>query len=180
MVVRRQSAPPWWMPATMLVWVNIHGGFIFGLAAMGLATAVYIVQNWLVLFTALSRPMGSAGAPPALRANEGAQDARAPGSPGMNRLPGSAGVAPALCANEGAKDARAPGITEGRGARPRSRVNVARSVAMVGLTALATLVNPNGLSGALYPLSYLGNNASHSLHHRMGVAGFPSNAIPSI
>jgi hypothetical protein len=39
-------------------------------------------------------------------------------------------------------------------------VDVGRCGRVLGLAALATLLNPNGLAGALYPISYLGNNAS--------------------
>lgn len=124
MVVREQAAPPWWMPAAMILWVNLHGGFIFGLAAMGLATAALILQEWVALFVARSRrpPLPSRSDPTDL-----SDRTPYPASTPANLVPS---------------------------------VDTVRCVAVVGLTALATLVNPNGLSGALYPLSYLGNNAS--------------------
>jgi hypothetical protein len=102
MYIRKLPAPPYWMPVAMLLWVNLHGGFIFGLALVAMATAAYIVQD---RFTRRVRP----------------------------------------------------GI---EGDSQRTCVNIRQCVAVVALTALATLLNPNGLSGALYPLSYLGNNAS--------------------
>ncbi len=108
MVVQRRPAPPYWMAAAMVPWVNLHGGFIFGLALLCLGTAGYALQDLL-------RPLGA-------------------------------------------------GIEQGGGtmlARAvRSVVDLPRCFRVLVLAAVATLVNPNGLSGALYPASYLGNNAS--------------------
>jgi hypothetical protein len=42
----------------------------------------------------------------------------------------------------------------------RLHADVARCIGVVAVAALGTLINPNGLAGALYPISYLGNNAS--------------------
>lgn len=103
MMVRRRAGPPLYLPALMVLWVNLHGGFIFGLALLTIATAGYLLQD---LATS-------------------ARAARAEGDP-----------------------------MEG------GRADAGRCALVVALTALATLVNPNGLAGALYPLSYLGNNAS--------------------
>ncbi|MGH2346592.1 MAG: hypothetical protein ACRDG4_15310, partial [Chloroflexota bacterium] len=102
MVVRGLPAPSWWLPVLMVLWVNLHGGFIFGVALLAIASAGHVVQDW----------------------------------------------------------GRVSRIRDEALPHPCSRVNARRTAAVVGLTALATLVNPNGLAGALYPLSYLGNNAS--------------------
>jgi hypothetical protein len=45
----RGAAPLWLLPLTMLVWANVHGGFLAGLAAICLALALRVSQN---LFTA--------------------------------------------------------------------------------------------------------------------------------
>ncbi|MDB5057511.1 MAG: hypothetical protein JWO59_983, partial [Chloroflexi bacterium] len=105
MIVRKYPAPPLWMPLVMVVWVNLHGGFIFGLALLAIATAAYVLQDRLW----------------AVRSPE----------------PFDTG------------EVEAPRLPD-----------VRRCAVIVGLSACATLVNPNGMSGALYPLSYLGNNAS--------------------
>lgn len=103
MVVRRQAGPPLYLPALMVLWVNLHGGFIFGLALLSIATTGYLLQD---LATAVRQ---------------------------------------------------APTDRERAGA---GHADFGRCALVVALTALATLANPNGLAGALYPLSYLGNNAS--------------------
>jgi hypothetical protein len=102
MLVRGQSAPPLWLPLVMVFWVNLHGGFIFGVALVAIAVAGALIQDWF----RMSRRIDEALPP------------------------------------------RKP------------RINARRSIAVVLLTAFATLLNPNGLAGALYPFSYLGNNAS--------------------
>jgi hypothetical protein len=56
--------------------------------------------------------------------------------------------------------AGADALAERSGTPVTPGVNLRRCIVVVGLTALATLFNPNGISGALYPISYLGNNAS--------------------
>ena len=103
MVVRREAGPPLYLPALMVVWVNLHGGFIFGLALLSIATAGYLIQDLVA----------------------------------------------------SARHAAAEREPMGTG-----RADFGRCAIVVALTALATLINPNGLAGALYPLSYLGNNAS--------------------
>src|SRR5260370_40306062 len=97
------------MPAAMLCWVNIHGGFILGLGLLAIVTGAYVIQD---------------------------------------RSPWRRGSAGRLDADIFADD------------RDRPVTDVRRCLLVVGATALATLVNPNGLAGALYPFSYLGNNAS--------------------
>ena len=102
MLVRRQLAPPPWLPIVMIFWVNLHGGFIFGIALLGIAVGGYLIQDWVRMSRRTDEEL-----PPMM-----------------------------------------------------PRINAVRSIVVVVLTALATLLNPNGLAGALYPLSYLGNNAS--------------------
>lgn len=105
MVMRGQTAPPLWMAAAMLLWVNVHGGFIFGLALLVLASSAHLLQDrwpWL--------------------------------SPRLDERP-----------------------PEPRGG---PKVRAGRSAAVMAAAIGATLCNPNGLAGALYPFSYLGNNAS--------------------
>ncbi len=102
MLVRGLPAPSLWLPALMVLWVNLHGGFIFGVALLAIAAAGHVIQDRFRL----------------------------------TRL----------------RDESLPPT--------QPRVNLSRTVVVVALTALATLLNPNGLAGALYPFSYLGNNAS--------------------
>ncbi len=110
MLVRKESAPPFWVAALMLAWVNLHGGFIFGLAVLIIGTAGY--------------------------------------------------MAPALLAwkprTRAAGTVRPPASCSGM----QSTASPSRCVAVLALTCVSTLINPNGLAGALYPFSYLGNNAS--------------------
>jgi hypothetical protein len=96
------------MAAAMVPWVNLHGGFIFGLALLYLGTGGYAVADFLRAVAARS-----------------------------DRTDGSVAAA---------------------GERPAA--DLPRCCAVLALATLATLVNPNGLAGALYPVSYLGNNAS--------------------
>ncbi len=87
----------WLAPVVMLVWVNMHGGFIFGLAFVGLF-AVCMIPTWL-----------------------GQRRSGEPLTP-------------------------SPTIVIGA----------------LALMAVATLVNPSGVAGALYPLEYVtGGHAYH-------------------
>ena len=90
----------------MVPWVNIHGGFIFGLALLFLATGGYALED----FIRRSRRRHDDGA--------------------------------------GAEVVEGPAVSFSRCCR------------VLGLATAATLLNPNGLAGAMYPLTYLGNNAS--------------------
>jgi hypothetical protein len=44
------GSPPgwirWFFPASMLLWVNLHGGWLFGLALLGIYTFAAFVENW--------------------------------------------------------------------------------------------------------------------------------------
>jgi hypothetical protein len=102
MLVRGLPAPSFWLPVLMVLWVNLHGGFIFGVALLTIGAAGHLIQDRF----RVSRLRDEAIAP------------------------------------------------------TRPRVDVGRTAVVVALTALAPLLNPNGLAGALYPFSYLGNNAS--------------------
>jgi hypothetical protein len=102
MLVRGLPAPSFWLPVLMVLWVNLHGGFIFGVALVAIAAAGHVIQD-------------------RFRISRVRDEALPPTMP---------------------------------------RVDVGRTALVVGLTAFATLLNPNGLAGALYPFSYLGNNAS--------------------
>jgi hypothetical protein len=108
MIVRRLPAPPLWMAAMMVPWVNIHGGFIFGLALLFIATGSYVIADHLRWAKTRALPSGDG--------------------------PAAWGTRPAA--------------------------SISRCCRTLALAATATLINPNGLAGALYPLSYLGNNAS--------------------
>lgn len=123
MVLRKEPAPPLWLPLTMVLWVNLHGGFIFGFALLAIVVAGYVVQD---LWQA-TRPETSDD-PAVLQALDTAE--QGPWEPLSSGQVGRVHAHPGRCA------------------------------AVVGLTAAATLINPNGLAGVLYPLSYLGNNAS--------------------
>ena len=39
----------WWMPGLMVLWVNLHGGYLLGPALMGITLAGWAVQAWLGL-----------------------------------------------------------------------------------------------------------------------------------
>jgi hypothetical protein len=119
MIVRQTAAPPYWLPLVMVLWVNLHGGFIFGLALLALATIGYAVQA----IAHAVQPM----------------------TPDPDQAP------------PGSWDQDKPDQAR---RSPRLPVDLARCAAVVVVAGLATLINPNGLTGALYPLSYLGNNAS--------------------
>jgi hypothetical protein len=119
MMVRQAGAPPYWLPLIMVLWVNLHGGFIFGLVLLALVVAGYAVQD---VVAAVRTPVHEPSAP-----LDGDWDLP------MSSVPRR---------------------------RSRIHVDVARSITVVVVAGLGTLLNPNGLAGALYPISYLGNNAS--------------------
>ncbi len=37
---------PWFFPITMLLWVNLHGGWLFGMALLGIYTFAAFVESW--------------------------------------------------------------------------------------------------------------------------------------
>ncbi len=37
---------PWFFPASMLLWVNLHGGWLFGVALLGIYTFAAFVESW--------------------------------------------------------------------------------------------------------------------------------------
>jgi hypothetical protein len=47
---RERGHPPrwirWFFPASMLLWVNLHGGWVFGLALLGIYTFAAFVESW--------------------------------------------------------------------------------------------------------------------------------------
>ncbi len=96
----------WLAPVVMLLWVNLHGGFIFGIAFMGLF-AMCLIPGWL-----RPKPDDQPSQPP---------------------IGVMAGVLAAM--------------------------------------ALACLANPNGLSGALYPLEYLTGASSY---HKQLISDYAS------
>lgn len=126
MLVRALPAPPLWLPVVMVLWVNLHGGFIFGIALLAIAVAGHAVADLVRVARARGR---SIAAEPM----------------GLDMATGM-GTAPWVSPHP------RPSV--------EPRVDLRRSAAVVALTALASLLNPNGLAGALYPVSYLGNNAS--------------------
>jgi hypothetical protein len=46
----QHGSPPrwirWFFPASMLLWVNVHGGWLFGLALLGIYTFAAFVESW--------------------------------------------------------------------------------------------------------------------------------------
>jgi hypothetical protein len=162
MVVRREPAPPIWIPLLMVVWVNLHGGFIFGLALLGLATAGYVADDLLLHW----RPWRS------WRSIAPDERPRPLDEPYSSYRPATTGSQPEEAPWDQVPALSTPGLrltdaaTSPPGSpgcdhvRDASRVDIGRCALVVAATALATLINPNGLAGALYPLSYLGNNAS--------------------
>src|SRR5260370_34276134 len=36
---------PWFLPASMLLWVNLHGGWLFGMALLGIYTLAAFVES---------------------------------------------------------------------------------------------------------------------------------------
>ena len=131
MLERRLSAPPLWVAPTMVLWVNLHGGFIFGLALLSIATVGYVIEDHWV--AARVRP---------------------------KLLPLQADTETlAVAVGMGASSRRTAPLPPEDPKRQTSS-DIQRCLLVLALTALATLVNPNGLAGALYPISYLGDNAS--------------------
>jgi hypothetical protein len=48
---RRQHGPTpgwirWFFPVSMLLWVNLHGGWLFGMALLGIYTLAALVESW--------------------------------------------------------------------------------------------------------------------------------------
>jgi hypothetical protein len=47
---REHGQPPrwlrWFFPASMLLWVNLHGGWLFGIALLGIYTFAALVESW--------------------------------------------------------------------------------------------------------------------------------------
>ena len=43
---RRPRWIPWLFPASMVLWVNLHGGWLFGMALLGIYTFAALVENW--------------------------------------------------------------------------------------------------------------------------------------
>jgi hypothetical protein len=37
---------PWFVPASMLLWVNLHGGWLFGIALLGIYAFAVFVESW--------------------------------------------------------------------------------------------------------------------------------------
>ena len=52
----RGAAPLWLLPLAMLLWANLHGGFLAGLAAIALVIALRMVSNLSAFSTEFSRP----------------------------------------------------------------------------------------------------------------------------
>src|SRR6266850_1823059 len=45
---RRESSRIWWLVPIMLVWTNLHGGFLVMIAALGVATVGEVIEGSLI------------------------------------------------------------------------------------------------------------------------------------
>jgi len=137
----------WALPPLLALWVNLHGGFIFGLVIIGVAALARTCEGVFTPSSLLPR-VGEKSlslAPPA--PSGGAWGDASPQTPAIH----SSRVAWGLDMGDGL---RFP-LSTPRGA-PRAR-DIWRIFA---LSFVACLLNPNGLKGLIYPFTYLGDNAS--------------------
>jgi len=148
--VWKQRRLLWLLPPLMVLWVNLHGGFIFGLAIIGLTAGGRAVN---VAWQALTTPHPPAPSPSrGEEEQEGRRGHRPPYLPplsrGRERRAGPAiprvGIGGPVSHGVGGEGLGGEGFLWGIGA----------------LSIVACLLNPNGPKGLTYPFSYLGNNAS--------------------
>ena len=163
MVVRSQEAPPLWLAALMLLWVNLHGGFIFGLAVIGLGTAGHVLQG--LCSNSSNFPSGNLNyscRPVDSDSSFLPASLNNPDRPvGNDSSFPPVGLSHPVHSSEGESSfPEGSSIPPARHLATTRAVDLRRSAMVVALSAAACLCNPNGLAGALYPLSYLGNNAS--------------------
>jgi len=153
----------WALPPLLTLWVNLHGGFIFGLVIIGVAALARTCEGVFTPSSLLPRvgekslslappahgdwPLGPTRGPTVQRASGGAWGDASPQTPAIH----SSRVAWGLDMGDGL---RFP-LSTPRGA-PRAR-DLWRVFA---LSFVACLLNPNGLRGLIYPFTYLGDNAS--------------------
>ncbi len=134
----------WALPPLLTLWVNLHGGFIFGLVIIGVAALARACEGIFTLPSLFPR-VGEKSL--SLAPSGGAWGDASPQTPAIH----SSRVAWGLDMGDGL---RFP-LSTPRGA-PRAR-DLWRVFA---LSFVACLLNPNGLRGLIYPFTYLGDNAS--------------------
>ena len=135
----------WLLPPLMVLWVNLHGGFIFGLAIIGLTAGGRAVG---IAWQTLSTPHPPTPSPSRGKGEqEGRRGHRPPYLPPLSR---------------GRERRAGPAIPRlGIGGPVSHGVGGEGLLWAIGaLSIVACLLNPNGLKGLTYPFSYLGNNAS--------------------
>ncbi len=131
----------WALPPLLALWVNLHGGFIFGLVIIGVAALARTCEG--ICAPHLSECAAAFPARGDLRWQT--TSTAAPGTGGTPALPGS--------------HLTAVGVT--LPCDRSRRLHEARDLwRVLALSFAACLLNPNGLKGLIYPFTYLGDNAS--------------------
>lgn len=133
-VVTGRRCALWLLPPLMALWANLHGGFIFGLALIGIFA---LGQTVVALFGSARHLHARVGG---VSPHSGGKELRPP-------LPGTPWETFPLPRTGKGYAALGAG-----GERFFWRVFAA--------CVAACLLNPNGLKGLIYPFTYLGNNAS--------------------
>jgi len=155
----------WALPPLLALWVNLHGGFIFGLVIIGVAalartcegvfTPSFLLPTVGEKSPALAPPahgdwpLGPTRRPTVQRASGGAWGDAFPQTPANHGSWRSTGLAMPRPFTGPAP------LSTSRGA-PRAW-DLWRAFV---LSFAACLLNPNGLKGLIYPFTYLGDNAS--------------------
>jgi hypothetical protein len=147
----------WWAPVVMLVWVNLHGGWVFGMAMLAAFAVATLAESLLLRHPQIITPPvdqpSSANANANNTASAGATTT-ATASDTATATATAIGIHPELSA-DGSWLKRLFGNRQ-----PLPRASVKRSAGIFFCSLFVGFINPNGLKGMVYPFSYLGDNAS--------------------